>query len=488
MNDPIKYDVVILGGGIAGSLLALQLLELKSNLKIAIIEKSIAFPQKIGESTSDITAMILKKLKLDVLLENHPEKTGLRFIFNEDNQPDFKDTCEFSSPALRSPINGFHINRKKFDQDLLDLVCSNGATIFRPAEIIDIKKVDELHVIQVVQDNNQFELEAKFIVDASGRARILKRYFNLKDQPVSLKTSAVMAHFKNILPRKDWQLPKSEYWVKHAIGSDDFSTIHFMRNHCWWWFIRIDDQTTSVGLCFDERFYNVNDKKEFFLESLKKDFQLRHILGQAEHSDIHVIDQMAYCTEKLYGEGYALIGDAGAFIDPLVSPGIELILQQTHHVAGLITSDLNSQSFNEKAWKKYESVFIKSYHDRAMIYNYGYQFIGSYRLFRNWLRLGFFGYFGKYVFTALIFPKKMFQPLRLSALEKFAMKFVAKRLIKKFNSGKKLEHKPNDVSFSYVFVSRGLKKYLIPFRMFFLWFFDSIALEFNYLFRSKKKL
>ena len=109
-----KFDLIIIGGGISATLLCLSIYKRDPEFKILIIEKSIQFPQKIGESVVDLTAVFLKSLNIDHLLTDQTHKTGVRFLFNELNSSDLSDIAEFASPTLPGAVKGYHLNRSVY--------------------------------------------------------------------------------------------------------------------------------------------------------------------------------------------------------------------------------------------------------------------------------------------------------------------------------------------------------------------------------------
>ena len=138
MQDEI-YDLVVIGGGASASLLSLSIFKLDPNFKVLIIETNTQFPRKIGESIVDLTAVFIKTLDIEHILEKHSVKTGVRFLFNETNSTDLADIAEFASPTMPGLVRGYHLNRSLFDQQILDEVESKGAYLYRPAKIIDSK-------------------------------------------------------------------------------------------------------------------------------------------------------------------------------------------------------------------------------------------------------------------------------------------------------------------------------------------------------------
>ncbi|MBK9192587.1 MAG: tryptophan 7-halogenase [Crocinitomicaceae bacterium] len=106
-QDVLKFDLIMLGGGISASLLAINLLKKNKNIQIAIVEKSIEFNQKIGESTSDITAICLRSMGIDHLLKDLIPKTGLRFLYNEKIQEIFQTKANFQVRVFKANTRVF---------------------------------------------------------------------------------------------------------------------------------------------------------------------------------------------------------------------------------------------------------------------------------------------------------------------------------------------------------------------------------------------
>ncbi len=132
-----RYDIIILGGGIAGSVMAISLKRKTPSLTILIVERSSIFPNKVGESSAEMTGLFFNRFGIEHILKKQIPKTGLRFLFNEHNTFDHNKMDEFSSPSFKSIANGYHFNRQQFDEDLLAEAIKMGCETRRPAEIID---------------------------------------------------------------------------------------------------------------------------------------------------------------------------------------------------------------------------------------------------------------------------------------------------------------------------------------------------------------
>jgi flavin-dependent dehydrogenase len=485
-----NVDIIILGGGFSASILAIQLLRKQPDLKLLILEKDAEFKQKVGESTSDITALFLRRFDIDNIMGSHVQKTGLRFLFNEKKSEKVADQTEFSSPTYDGPNNGFQINRKKFDEQLLEKAISLGAEVFRPVEVLNLRHEDFNNEISFKHRNEQMEFKSKWLVDATGRARMMHKKLYWKDVDIPLHTGAVYAHFNNVQPKENWKIAPNQYWEENAVGDSSLSTIHFMREKSWWWLIKIDDTTTSIGFVFEQGAPGSDDPIKWFKEQLNADPQLASIVKNATHSEPIAIDGVAYMSEKLYDKGIALMGDSGCFIDPLVSPGMELICQQSIWLTELLSADIKTGKFQKKKWCKYERLFKRAYMHRMEIYHHGYRYMKSYDLSTNWLQLGLLAYFGIFVFMAFVFPKRLKRPFTIPVIGRFGFNYmiwrlnrIQKRRVKQKRTSKT---KPNEVTYSSFYYPKGIFFFTIPMRMFFKWLGRYISLEareFAYLFK-----
>ncbi|MDW3649846.1 MAG: tryptophan 7-halogenase [Bacteroidia bacterium] len=485
------YDMIIIGGGLAASFLSLSIFKRNPDFRILIIEKTEYFPQKIGESLLDIAALFVKSLDIDHILSRHTAKSGIRFLFNENKSSDLSQIAEFASPTFPGLIKGYHLDRKLFDQDILDEVDRKGAQIYRPAQILRFSHEDFKNELDLEVAGEFKKVQAKWLVDATGRHRYIPNELKWEDRKIGLNTGAIMAHFKNIAPTEIWDTPQNEYWDTASIGLRKFSTTHLMRKHCWWWIIRLDEERTSIGVVFDKHKVDFEDPQAFFLQQIQEDPQLSLMTEGAERGKIRHIEHLPYVSKHLYSKGIALLGESGAFLDPFVSPGIELIGQQCIFLSELLCQEKESNRFDAKAWKSYEGIFQHAYTSRLRIYEEAYQFMDSYELFTNWLMQGNFMYFVRVVYPAVIFPHRLRLPLRFNLMERVALNYFSQRFKKIYEQRKQqnrqLVYPPNSLKYSGVRLTRGPRFLLTPIILFAKILGGYLKLELkelNYLFKS----
>ncbi|MEX1002404.1 MAG: tryptophan 7-halogenase [Crocinitomicaceae bacterium] len=493
-NEQEKYDLIIIGGGIAATWLSLNILQKSPEFTILIVEKCAEFPQKVGESLVDMTALLVKSLDIHELLEKQRIKTGIRFLFNESNSVDRAKMAEFASPNTSGRLRAYHLDRKVFDQQLLEKVEEMGATVYRPAEITNSSFETFNNQLTLTVNEKTKKVASRWLADASGRSRFIAQRLKWKMQPTTLNTGAIMAHLENVEPAEKWDTPHAENWERYSVGSRAYSTTHLMRKNCWWWIIRLNEKKTSVGVVFDKNAIQFDDAQTFFRDQLKEDPQLAAITKNATLGEIREVEKVPYLTEKLYTEGVALVGDSGFFLDPLISPGLELLAQQAIYLSDLLTTEKRKGQFDSAAWKKYQATFFKAYTSREKIYQGVYPIIHSFDLMSCWLKQANFIYFGRLVFPAIACKKKRKIPLQLNLFERMMNRYFTRRFHKisqrRIRQGRISESIPNKICYSKVEIPKGGRFVFIPVRLLFLAIGAYLKLELKemkYLFKKTDK-
>ena len=372
MKGVKTYDVVIIGAGLAGTTLALQLMNV-ADLSILLLEKrEIPAPEtifKVGESTSEIGARyLLKDLELQSYLDRkHIEKRGTRFFLDGQNSKALNDRVEIS-PELDRLQPTKHVDRGILENDLVEMVAEAGVDVELGAKVLEINFGGETH--EVVIDGQPNSVRCRWVVDASGRNAILKRKLNLAEEQSHHVNAAWMRVSSSI--RVD-ELDSSPRWCSNpSHGRRHLSTNHLMGKGYWIWMIPLPNGCTSIGLVADPAVYKFEqfNSRELFLQWLK--VQEPQLSGAVHADDCEILDfkvmkHLSHGTKSYFSaDRWALTGDSGAFLDPLYSPGIDLIAMSNKWIGDLILRDLNGESVQK----------------RALIYNHTQQ-----QLLNGWLQL-----------------------------------------------------------------------------------------------------
>lgn len=211
IDQALEYDVVIMGAGYAGVCQARHLLLKIPNIRIAIVDPRSENPSKLdhrpGESTLEAASMFLfSELGLhDYLLEQHTHKAGLNWHWPKDVEKTESLDDYYNIWVNRQlTIPSFHLNRLKFDLDVLEMNKQMGAHFYNGRVVdLDLTPGDELNTVKVKLHDDYIQLKSKHLIDAAGRKFIIGRktdnlLLNPKELPVNIKPSSGWVLVKNV--------------------------------------------------------------------------------------------------------------------------------------------------------------------------------------------------------------------------------------------------------------------------------------------------
>ncbi len=329
-----SFDVVICGGGLAGLLLARQLRRELPELSVAVLERTTRpLPEachKVGESSVELGSQYLERLGLrDYLLERHIVKLGLRFFPGGGDLPLIERTE--IGPCAEPLVRSYQLDRGRFEEDLRGFAEEDGARIVEGARVRDVEfgEGDAPHVISFDLDGEPRRLRARWVVDATGRVAILRRKMKLTR---GSRHAANAAWFR-ISGRLDINdlVPASEQsWRARPCGEERWrSTNHLMGAGYWVWIIPLSSGNTSIGVVVHDEMHEFHS-----ISSLERarEFIARHepvmvrALEQAEVLDFLCLKGYSHAVSRAWSaDRWAIVGEAGAFVDPLYSPGTDFI-------------------------------------------------------------------------------------------------------------------------------------------------------------------
>jgi len=384
------HDVVIVGGALSGAATAILLLRERPELRILIVEKSAAFTRKVGEATVEVSTYFLTHSLglMQYLNEAHLNKQGLRFWFANDRSKDLAGCSEIGGRYLVR-VPAFLVDRAALDEEVLRRACAMGATLWRTAVVQKVELNAGGHQKLTVRYQEHIEeIQARWVVDASGVAALLARQEGWWRPNQAHPTTAAWSRWKGV---KDWDGPelakKYPCWAKACYGLRGTSTNHLMGDGWWAWMIALKGGDVSVGVVFDQRL--VTWPEGGTLAQRLKDFLLKHPVGrelladaQWIEGDVHWRKNLPYSSSTYAGDGFSLVGDAAAFLDPFYSPGMDWISFTATTTAELILAQQRGEPMAQRL-ARHNRDFIRSY-DRwfQAIYQDKYEYFGEYDLMR----------------------------------------------------------------------------------------------------------
>ena len=418
-----EYDVVIVGAGLAGLTLCRHLL-LYTDKSVLILDKRTdpphQAPQKYGESLVQCSGYYFSKV-LDLeehLLINHYLKYNLRFYWPTEGLDNggFEDYSQ-SYARVISNIATFQLDRNLLEEHLLHTNQQNPRCQFRGGATItsvDISETGDLHRIHFSGE----EVFARWVVDASGRGKVLKRQFSLAEQnPIRHGATFCwvegLVNIEKITGRSHKEIlydPK-----RRQTGHFPFclATNHFCAEGQWFWVIPLHHKT-SLGLVYDRSVVNLdevsNTRKLIDYVCRKwpmfaRDLPYRKILDEGR-----LIDYSHDCRQTISPQRWALVGEAGRFTDPLYSPGSDLIsIYNTLIVDAIQTDDDGELKGKCRAAEQIQRVMYESY---VPSYAVSYDCLGDQEAFSlkyTWELAVYFGFFVMPMFNNL-FANQQFMP------------------------------------------------------------------------------
>jgi len=322
-----KFDVLVVGGGPAGSTTATLLA--RRGERVLLVEKEHHPRFHIGESLLPMNMPLFEQLGVseEVARIGIP-KYGVEFVSPWHDKP---STLDFSQGWDKRLASAYEVRRSEFDHVLLKNAAAAGVEVIEGCRVTGVEfPADGGVIVQARGDDNEDRrFEAKFLVDASGRDTLLANKLATKVSNRHHHSAAVFGHFTGArrLPGK-------------AVGNISL----FWFDHGWFWFIPLLDGTTSVGAVCHADFIKARktDVTTFFKSVIALSPALSDRLKDAELTGpATATGNYSYKSSRISGPGYLMVGDAYGFIDPVFSSGVLIAMKSGFLAADAVTACLH---------------------------------------------------------------------------------------------------------------------------------------------------
>ena len=326
-----RRQVVVIGAGPSGAIAAALLK--RQGHDVLIIERQ-HFPRfSIGES---LLAHCLDFVEEAGMLEavnaaGFQVKNGAAFAWGERYSAfDFGDTFSHGKPTT------FQVQRADFDQLLADQAALQGVDIRYGEAIVSVdfeRASPQLTALR--EDGSQYVVEAQFVLDASGYGRVLPRLLDLEAPSNFPVRQAVFTHVEDRIEHPTFDRQKI------------LVTTHPEHRDIWFWTIPFSNGRCSVGVVADQthfagRLDNLDQcLRGFIAETPSLAGVLKNALWD---TPARTIGGYSANVKTLHGPGFALLGNAAEFLDPVFSSGVTIAMRSASMAAGLLSRQLNGES------------------------------------------------------------------------------------------------------------------------------------------------
>jgi len=319
---PKTYDAIVIGGGPAGSSISAHLA--RAGRSVLLLEKE-KFPRfHVGESLLPYSLPLLERLGVleKVRAAGYQEKYGAYF-WNEATggvRPVlFSETVDHSLPMA------YQVKRADFDHLLLKHAAEQGVEVRESTAVKEVLFEGSRAVGVLAAGRVPEEIRAKVVVDATGQDAFLSRKLGTRSFDKKLKRAGFFAHYENV--------PRPE-------GKQAGDILLPVEDEIWYWIIPFSDGSSSVGAVFDPKRFQPREGESLearFDRLVAKSARMRSLMGEGRRtSKVFGVSDYSSGSSRLAGDGWVLVGDAAAFLDPVFSTGVFLALAMGEKAAGAI--------------------------------------------------------------------------------------------------------------------------------------------------------
>ncbi|HEV8203244.1 MAG TPA: NAD(P)/FAD-dependent oxidoreductase [Pyrinomonadaceae bacterium] len=369
MNTNNTFDVIVMGGGPAGSSVAGMLS--REGRKVILFEKEIFPRHHIGESLMTDTYWTFQRLGVLEKLRESPFVRKYSVQFANPAGKESRPFYFFEAVHHESAVT-WQVTRAQFDHLLINHAADQGAVVHQGVLVKQVLfEGDRAVGVEVqMQDGTREKFFAKVVVDATGQMAMLSNKFRWRVRDPKLKKAVLYSYFKGAHREPDLN-GGATLVLRTEPGSGG-----------WFWYIPLDGDITSVGIVANPDYLLKNrgqDLAKILDEEIEKcEPCRRRVAGGTRVDKIYSILDYSYRSKHNAGNGFIIIGDAYGFLDPIYSSGVLLALKMAELAADAIHDAFNHDDFSAARLGQYQTKLDRGIESMRKLvyafYNDGFSF------------------------------------------------------------------------------------------------------------------
>jgi len=368
------FDVIVMGGGPAGSSVAGMLS--REGRKVILFEKEIFPRHHIGESLMTDTYWTFQRLGLLEKLRESPFVRKYSVQFANPAGKESRPFYFFEAVHHESAVT-WQVNRAEFDHLLINHAAEQGAVVHQGVLVKQVLfEGDQAVGVEVqMQDGTREKFFAKVVVDATGQMAMLSNKFRWRVRDPKLKKAVLYSYFKGAHRESDLN-GGATLVLRTQAGSGG-----------WFWYIPLENDITSVGIVANPE-YLLKNRGQDLAKILEEEIEKcepcrRRVAGGTRVDKIYSILDYSYRSKHNAGNGFIIIGDAYGFLDPIYSSGVLLALKMAELAADAIHDAFNHDDFSAARLGQYQTKLDRGIESMRKLvyafYNEGFSFAGFLR-------------------------------------------------------------------------------------------------------------
>jgi flavin-dependent dehydrogenase len=337
----LDHDVVVVGGGPAGSATAARLARL--GRRVLLVEREPGPRFHIGESQLPWSDEILRTLGVEpaIAAAGFVEKWGANFT---DASGDVEQYADFAQAAETPRPQTYQVRREEFDRLLLENAARSGATVVQPARALEASFSADHVTLRFVAADGERTVRAAALVDASGRSGFVARERAGRQYDPLLRNVAVHAWYEGV-PRPSGRRAGDIRMVTRP-------------DRGWFWFIPVSETMMSVGAVVPKEAHVARGAatlEEALERYVAETPAAAALLSSARRvSEVRFDADYSYESRTYAGNRWLVVGDAGAFLDPIFSTGVLLAMQSGLDAADALHAALAQGDLSRARFAAYE--------------------------------------------------------------------------------------------------------------------------------------